>query len=175
MISDILEQLYYNKIIGDIEMKYKIGDIAPNFTTISSDNTEFSLESLKGKWVVLYFYPKDNTPGCTNEACNFRDNMSRITSLGVEVIGISPDSPKSHQGFINKYNLNFKLLSDENKEICNLYGVLGEKTMFGKKVFGVVRSTFIIDDKGIIRYIFPKVKVEGHVDEVINKINELKK
>lgn len=175
MIHDLFEQLYYNKIIGDTEMKLKIGDMAPNFTSVTSDMSEFSLESLKGKWIVLYFYPKDNTPGCTNEACNFRDNMSRITSLGVEVIGISPDTPKSHQGFINKYNLNFKLLSDENKEICNLYGVLGEKTMFGKKVSGVIRSTFIIDDKGVIRYIFPKVKVEGHVDEVINKINELKK
>jgi peroxiredoxin Q/BCP len=137
------------------------------------DNTRFSIYSLLGKWVVLYFYPKDNTPGCTNEACNFRDNMERITSLGVDVIGVSPDSPKSHQGFINKYNLNFKLISDENKEICELYGVLGEKTMFGKKVFGVVRSTFIIDDKGIIKYIFPKVKVDGHVEEVINKLKEL--
>jgi peroxiredoxin Q/BCP len=173
MISDKFEQFFYNNIIRDIDMKLKIGDKAPNFNTTLTNNTTLSLDSLIGKWVVLYFYPKDNTPGCTNEACNFRDNMGRLTTKGVEVIGVSPDSQKSHQGFINKYNLNFLLLSDEDKAICNLYGVLGEKTMFGKKVFGVIRSTFIIDPKGIIRYIFPKVKVEGHVEEVISKLNEL--
>lgn len=151
------------------------GKKAPDFKSQTDNGGEIELTKFKGKWIVLYFYPKDNTSGCTKEACDFRDNMKRITSAGAVVLGVSPDSVKSHDGFINKYELNFNLISDTDKSICSSYDVLGEKIMYGKKYIGVIRTTYIIDDKGIIRYVDPKVSVEGHVDDIINKLKELKK
>ncbi|OGU41955.1 MAG: hypothetical protein A2X61_11850 [Ignavibacteria bacterium GWB2_35_12] len=148
---------------------------APNFTALTDEGKEAGLSKYLGKWVVLYFYPKDNTSGCTTEACDFRDNMARITRAGAVVLGVSPDSVKSHDGFKDKFNLNFSLISDTDKSICKAYDVLGEKSMYGKKFIGVIRTTYIIDDKGLIRYVDPKVSVEGHVDDIINKLKELKK
>ncbi len=156
-------------------MAINIGTKAPDFEALTDSNETFILSSLLGKWVVLYFYPKDNTSGCTKEACDFRDNFNILKGFGVEVIGVSPDSVQSHIKFKEKYNLNFTLISDPDKKVCQLYDVLGEKTMYGKKYLGVIRTTYIIDPDGIIRYVNPKVKVDGHVQEVIEKIKELKK
>lgn len=154
-------------------MALEINQKAPSFESLDDAGNKFNFTELQGKWVVLYFYPKDNTSGCTKEACSFKDNMERITQFGAEVIGVSPDSVKSHTNFKNKYELNFKLIADPEKEICNLYDILGEKSMYGKKYIGVVRTTYIIDPNGIIRWVKSNVKVDGHTDEVINALKEL--
>lgn len=143
---------------------------APDFSLIGSDNLMHNLSDYKGKNVILYFYPKDNTGGWINEASSFRDNMKEIEFKNAVVIGISRDSIKSHQNFIQKYNLPFLLLSDNDSEVCNLYGVIKEKTMYGKKSFGIERSTFIIDEDGHIKKIYRKVKIEGHVEDVLKQI-----
>jgi peroxiredoxin Q/BCP len=156
-------------------MAIKLGIKAKDFTAQTDGGEKISLSDFKGKWVVLYFYPKDNTSGCTKEACGFRDNMEKITKSGAVVIGVSPDSVKSHDGFKNKFNLNFILVSDTDKSICKAYDVLGEKSLYGRKYIGVIRSTFILDDKGIIQHVYSNVHVDGHVEEVIEKIKELKK
>lgn len=156
-------------------MALDTGKKAPNFKAFNDAGDEIELSKFSGKWIVLYFYPKDNTSGCTKEACDFRDNMKRITSTGAIVLGVSPDSVKSHDGFKDKYNLNFSLISDSDKSICKAYDVLGEKSMYGKKFIGVIRTTYIIDNKGVIKYVDPKVSVDGHVDEVIKKLKELNK
>ncbi len=145
----------------------KINDKAPSFTLLSTEGKEISLEDFRGKKVILYFYPKDDTPGCTKEACSFRDNLLRIKKKGAVVIGISADSLSSHEKFKRKYDLNFHLLSDENKNVLKAYGVWKKKTMMGKSYMGIERTTFIIDEGGKILMIFSKVKVEGHVDEVL--------
>ncbi len=155
-------------------MEIEIGTIAPDFSAKTNGDKQIALSDFAGKMLVLYFYPKDNTSGCTKEACDFRDNMERITALGVEVIGVSPDSVKSHNNFVEKFNLNFHLISDVDKTICNNYGALGEKSMYGKKFIGVIRSSFLIDESGLIKYIWKNVKVDGHVDNIIKKIEELK-
>ncbi len=154
-------------------MAIETGKKAKEFTAFSGSGKKITLSDFKGKWIVLYFYPKDNTSGCTEEACSFRDNMGRITKSGAIVIGVSPDSVKSHDGFKEKYSLNFILVSDEEKSICKAYDVLGEKSLYGRKYIGVIRSTYIIDAQGIVRHVFSNVKVDGHVDEVIAKLKEL--
>ncbi len=156
-------------------MALQVGTIAPNFEGQTDSDTIIKLSDFKGKWVVLYFYPKDNTSGCTREACDFRDNYEKISQVGAEVIGVSPDSVKSHKNFKSKHNLNFHLVADPEKEICKAYDVLGEKSMYGKKYLGVIRSTYIIDPNGVIRYVNPKVTVNGHVDEIINELQKLQK
>ncbi len=156
-------------------MSADIGKKAPLFTAEIDSGNKLALKDLIGKWIVLYFYPRDNTSGCTKEACSFRDNLSNLTELGATVIGISPDTVKSHDKFKTKFDLNFNLVSDPDKIICEKYGVIGEKNMFGKKVKGVIRSTFIIDSKGIIRHIYKKVKVAGHTEAVMDKLKELQK
>lgn len=145
----------------------------PDFTLLGSDKKEHKLSDYLGRKVVLYFYPKDNTPGCSLEAQDFRDNASIFEELNTVIIGISRDSLSSHGKFIDKFCLPFLLLSDENELACNLFGVLKEKTMFGKKSIGIERSTFIIDEKGVLRKILRKVKVDGHVNAVINEIKSL--
>jgi peroxiredoxin Q/BCP len=145
----------------------------PDFTLPGSDKKEHKLSDYIGRKVILYFYPKNNTPGCSIEAQDFRDNASTFEELNTVVIGISRDSLTSHEKFINKFCLPFLLLSDENELACNLFGVLKEKTMFGKKSIGIERSTFIIDENGILRKILRKVKVDGHVNAVINEIKSL--
>jgi thioredoxin-dependent peroxiredoxin len=154
-------------------MALEAGTKAPGFNAETDDGKKISLDEFIGKWVVLYFYPKDDTPGCTKEACGFRDNFARITSVGAAVLGVSPDNTDSHAKFKSKFDLNFPLISDPDKAICNAYDVFGEKTMYGKKIFGLIRSTFIIDPQGIIRHIYKNVKVEGHVDQVIAKLGDL--
>ncbi len=134
---------------------------------IKGDEAEFDLDNFKGQRVVLYFYPKDNTSGCTQEACDFRDNINRITNFAT-VIGVSPDSVKSHKNFKEKQNLNFILLSDPEHVLAEKYTVWKEKSMYGKKYMGIERSTFILDKDGNIEKEWRKVKVKGHVDEVIN-------
>lgn len=154
-------------------MEINVEQNAPDFNAVIDDNSELSLSQFSGRWVVLYFYPKDNTSGCTQQACDFRDNYERLKALDAEIIGVSPDSIKSHTNFKNKYELNFKMISDESKEICEKYAVWVEKSMYGRKYMGVERSTFIINPKGIIKAVFRKVKVKGHIDEVIAKVTEL--
>jgi len=145
---------------------------APNFSLIGSDNNTHSIGDFLGKNIVLYFYPKDNTQGCTNEAMNFRDSKEILDELDTVIIGISKDSVKSHERFIEKQELNFLLLADEDKSVCQLYDVLKEKNMYGKKTIGIERSTFIINKDGYIVKEFRKVKVPGHVDTVVNFIKE---
>lgn len=148
----------------------KPGNKAPAFTLISDEGKKVSLKDLKGKKVILYFYPKDDTSGCTAEACGFRDNIKVIDKKNTVVIGVSKDNTKSHQKFKTKYDLPFTLLSDENFEMLNDYGVWKEKSMYGRKYMGIERTTFIIDEKGKIQEVFDKVKVPGHVEEVISKL-----
>jgi len=147
-------------------MALSIGDTAPDFTA-ATDEGEISLKSLRGQKVVLYFYPKDNTSGCTREACDFRDGSTKFKKKKVVVLGVSPDSVKSHQGFKAKHELDFPLVSDPDKKIANAYGVFKEKNMYGKKVMGIERTTFVIDEKGKIAAIYPKVKVDGHVAAIL--------
>jgi len=150
----------------------KTGDKAPNFTLKSNEDKDISLSDFLGKSaVVLYFYPKDNTSGCTKEACSFRDNIEPFHVKGAVVLGASPDSVKSHQNFINKQNLNFALLSDPEHEVAEAYGAWGEKSMYGKKYMGIFRSTFIIGKDGVIKHVFEKVKPDGHAIEVLNVLS----
>lgn len=148
----------------------KEGDKAPDFTLIADTGEKISLSKFKGKKIVLYFYPKDNTSGCTAEACDFRDNLKVFNKKNVVVIGVSKDSIESHKKFKEKYKLPFLLLSDETLDVLKSYGVWKEKTLYGKKFMGVERTTFIIDEDGKIEKIFPKVKVKGHIEEIIKNI-----
>lgn len=149
------------------------GQAAPDFTLADQNGQEVTLSRFRGKPVVLYFYPRDATPGCTTEACAFRDARADLERAGAKVIGVSPDGVKSHQKFATKYELPFTLAADVDKKVCELYGVWQEKTMYGKKSMGVVRSTFVIDAKGTVRHVFPKVKVDGHSDAVLEALNTL--
>jgi peroxiredoxin Q/BCP len=148
----------------------KEGQAAPDFTLPSSAGGEISLKALKGKKVVLYFYPKDDTPGCTREACAFRDAQAKIKKTGAVVLGVSPDSTASHEKFATKYGLNFPLLADIDKAVAKKFGAFGEKVMYGKKVVGMIRSTFVIDEKGVVRKVFPKVRVDGHDEKVLEAL-----
>lgn len=152
-------------------MTLKVGDQAPDFTLLSDKDVSTSLKQFHGKPVVLYFYPKDNTPGCTREACDFRDQFSDFKKLGVEVLGVSKDSVKAHQKFKEKYTLPFTLLVDDNADVCEAYGVINKKSMFGKTFLGINRSTFLIDSKGKIKAIWRNVKVTGHVEQILNELS----
>ncbi len=151
----------------------KEGKNAPDFKLLANNRQSFTLKKFKGKNIVLFFYPKDNTPGCTVEACGFRDSFKEIEKSGAVILGISPDSVKSHENFINKFKLPFPLLADDEKQTCKDYGVWVEKSMYGKKYMGVARTTFIIDKKGKITKIFEKVKPQGHNAEVVEVLKEL--
>lgn len=150
------------------------GDHAPDFTLPADGGYDITLSDLRGQKVVLYFYPKDNTPGCTTQACAFRDVMPDFEKLGIVVIGISKDSVKKHDNFKTKHDLNFPLASDENGTVCEDYGVWKEKSMYGKTFMGIERTTFLIDEAGKIAQIWNKVKVSGHVEEVRQEIDKLK-
>lgn len=143
---------------------------APDFNLLNDKGETISLKDFKSKKVVLYFYPKDDTSGCTKEACDFRDKIKIFEKNNTVIIGVSKDSVESHQKFKKKYDLPFMLLTDENLDILKKYGVWKEKSMYGRKYMGIERTTFIINDKGIISEIYSKVKVDGHADEVLNKI-----
>ena len=150
----------------------KPGQKAPDFTVSTDAGKKVKISDFKGKKIVLYFYPKDDTPGCTKEACAFRDGISEIRKRGAVVLGVSPDSVESHKKFRDKYELNFPLLADTDKKIVEAYGVWKEKSMYGKKYMGVERTTFVIDEAGKISHIFRKVKVEQHYDEVQEALKE---
>jgi len=142
------------------------GSKAPMFEGIDQNGKSVNLADFTGKKVILYFYPKDNTPGCTAEACNLRDNYESILKKGFAVVGVSPDSEKSHKGFAVKYSLPFPLIADTSQKIMNDYGVWGEKKMYGKSYMGVLRTTFIIDEKGFIEKIIEKVDTAGHTEQI---------
>ena len=149
------------------------GTKAPDFKLPASTGETIDLNGLKGKTIVLYFYPKDDTPGCTVQACGFRDSFKDLQKTGAVLLGISPDSLKSHDKFIKKFDLPFPLLADEEKAMCQAYGVWVEKSMYGKKYMGVARTTFIIDKDGKIAKVFEKVKPEGHNTEVLEALADL--
>ncbi len=148
-------------------MPLKVGDKAPAFTANDQDGKPVKLSDLKGKKVVLYFYPKDMTPGCTAEACNLRDNYKLLLKQGYEVLGVSTDSEKLHRKFIEKENLPFSLLSDPDKKLHDLYGTWGEKSMYGRKYMGTLRMTFVINEQGIIEEIIEKVDTKNHTDQIL--------
>jgi peroxiredoxin Q/BCP len=150
----------------------KEGDIAPDFVSTDQDGNSVKLSDYSGKRVALYFYPKDDTPGCTKEACSFRDADDIFNAKGIKVLGVSTDDGKSHQKFISKYQLPFDLLADTDKQIVEAYGVWGEKSMYGKKYMGIFRKTFLIDGDGKIVKIFDKVNVAEHADEVLAAFGE---
>jgi peroxiredoxin Q/BCP len=151
-------------------MKLKIGDKAPDFKGIDENENSISLSDFKGKNLILYFYPKDNTPGCTSEACNLRDNYAMWIEKGYEVVGISPDSVQSHQKFKTKQELPFRLISDPDKVIIKEFGAWGPKKLYGREYEGLLRSTFVIDVDGIITNIFEKVKTKDHTNQILETI-----
>ena len=144
-----------------------VGDKAPEFSLPDETGQTVHLKKFRGRQAVLYFYPKDDTPGCTKEACGFRDSMTAIIKTGAAVVGVSLDGGESHRRFIAKYQLPFPLLSDEDARVAKVYGVYKEKNMYGRKYWGIERSTFVIDGTGTMKAVFRKVKVDGHVDEVL--------
>jgi peroxiredoxin Q/BCP len=152
-----------------------VGSKAPNFKLPDQDGREVALSDFAGQWVVIYFYPRDDTPGCTVEACDFTAGLASFEKLDAVVLGCSPDSPESHRKFIAKYKLKLTLLSDPAHNALEAYGAWGEKTLYGKTSEGVIRSTAIIDPAGRIAHHFPKVSAQGHADEVRSKLAELRK
>ena len=151
----------------------KEGQKAPDFTLPSSEGEPVSLKGLRGKAVVLYFYPKDDTPGCTREACAFRDTQAALKKIGAVVLGVSGDAIASHEKFKAKYKLNFPLLADTDKAVAKKYGAWGEKVMYGRKVTGMIRSTFVVDAGGVVRKVFPRVRVDGHAEQVLQALSDL--
>ncbi len=151
--------------------KLKTGDKAPLFLAKDQNGNEISLEDLKGKKVILYFYPKDNTPGCTAQACSLRDGYDDLLAAGFVVVGVSPDSEKSHQNFTEKHDLPFHLITDTEKELMQKYGAWGEKKMYGKTYEGVIRTTFIISEDGIIEHVIPKVNTKNHASQIMALYN----
>ncbi|TSA50601.1 MAG: thioredoxin-dependent thiol peroxidase [Sphingobacteriales bacterium] len=148
-------------------MSLAIGDKAPAFSSIDQNGKTISLQDLKGKKAILYFYPEDDTPGCTKESCNLRDNWSTLKKKGFIVIGVSPDNEESHRKFVDKFDLPFTLLVDSDKKIINDYECWGEKNMYGRKYFGVLRHTFVIDENGKIEKIFLKVDTANHTQQIL--------
>jgi len=152
----------------------QVGEKAPDFCLPNQDMEEICLRDLRGSWVVLYFYPKDNTPGCTTEACDFTEALPDFTDLGATILGVSPDSPKKHQNFIAKKDLKITLLSDEDKAVLQAYSVWQLKKNYGREYMGVVRSTYLIDPDGNVAYVWEKVRVKGHVEAVKQKLAEMR-
>lgn len=151
--------------------KLKAGDKAPMFEGVNQDGKKISLTDFKGKKLILYFYPKDDTPGCTAESCNLNNNYEMWLRKGYEVVGVSPDSEKSHLKFSDKFGLKFNLIADTNHEILEAYGAWGEKSMYGKTYMGVIRTTFVIDGNGIIEAVFEKVDTKNHTSQIIETLN----
>ncbi|MBQ3197751.1 MAG: thioredoxin-dependent thiol peroxidase [Alistipes sp.] len=152
--------------------KLNVGDMAPDFTGLTQEGNSLSLSDLKGSRIVLYFYPKDNTSGCTLEAKSLRDGKAELAERGYRIIGVSPDSERSHQNFCAKHDLNFTLLADTDHSICEAFGVWAEKSMYGRKYMGVVRTTFLLDEEGCITHIFNKVKTAEHYQQIVNELDK---
>ena len=155
-------------------MTLDVGHKVPDFIVKDDQENHFSSKNLLDQWTVMYFYPKDNTPGCTQESCDFRDRLTALKKAGAQVVGISKDSIDSHKKFKEKYYLPFPILSDADGKLCDLLDVAQEKRMFGRKYMGILRSTYLIDPEGVVRKIWRKVKVRGHVEDVIVALNELR-
>ena len=153
-------------------IKIKIGEQIPEFKSTTTEGAEFSLNNLKGSPTILYFYPKDNTSGCTLEAKSLRDGKEELKRRGYKIVGVSPDSVKSHQNFCLKHDLNFTLLADTDRSICEAFGVWVEKSMYGRKYMGVARKTFLLDEEGRITHIFDKVKTSDHYNQIINELDK---
>lgn len=156
------------------QQRVQVGQVVPDFTLEASGGKPMSLSDFRGKFVVLYFYPKDMTPTCTTQACQFRDDHVRFAAANAHVVGVSPDPVKSHEKFAEKHELPFPLLSDPDKHVCELFGVWQEKTMFGRKYMGVVRSTFLIDPQGVLVKEWRNIRIKGHIDAVLAAIEEHK-
>ena len=152
--------------------KLKTGDPAPAFEAVDQDGNMKTLADYRGRKLILYFYPKDNTPGCTAEACSLRDGRDTLRRMGFEVVGVSPDSEKSHRNFCDKHELNFTLLADTDHSVCEAYGVWAEKSMYGRKYMGVLRTTFVIDAEGRIEKIFNKVDTKNHYQQIIDSYKQ---
>ena len=152
--------------------KLNVGDMAPDFTGLTQEGNSLSLSDLKGSRIVLYFYPKDNTSGCTLEAKSLRDGKAELAERGYRIIGVSPDSERSHQNFCAKHDLNFTLLADTDHSICEAFGVWAEKSMYGRKYMGVVRTTFLLDEEGRITHIFNKIKTAEHYQQIVNELDK---
>lgn len=155
-------------------MAIELGKKAPKFKAKANGDKEIALSDYKGQWLVLYFYPKDNTSGCTKQACGFSENIKAFEKLEAAILGVSPDSVKSHDNFIAKHDLKFDLLSDPEKEIATAYDSFGEKKMYGKTYMGIIRSTFIIDPDGKVAAEFKNIRVKGYIEKVMEKLEELK-
>jgi peroxiredoxin Q/BCP len=153
----------------------KAGEIAPDFKLPSTEGRQMGLRNFKGRWIILYFYPKDDTPGCTTEACGFRDGMAPLTAEGAVVLGVSTDPLTSHDKFRAKHNLNFPLLSDETSDVVKMYGAWKEKNLYGRRSWGVARMTYIIGPDGKVKKVYRKVKADGHAAEVLADLRELTK
>ncbi len=151
-------------------IQLKEGDKAPNFKGINQDEKAIALSDFKGEKLILYFYPKDNTPGCTAEACNLSENYDELTKHGFEVVGVSPDEATKHQKFIAKHNLKFNLIADTEKQILEAYGAWGEKKLYGRVYMGVIRTTFVIDENGTIEKVFKKVKTKDHTNQILTEM-----
>ncbi len=151
--------------------KLQVGDMVPAFEVTTQDGEKFGLEELKGERTILYFYPKDNTSGCTIEAKNLRDGKAKLLENGFRIIGVSPDSEKSHQNFCAKHELNFTLLSDPDKQLCEAFGVWAEKSMYGRKYMGVLRTTFVVDALGCVERVFEKVVTKNHYEQILKAYN----
>ncbi len=151
-------------------MQLEVGQQSPEFSADASNGSTLSLTDFRGRWVILYFYPKDDTPGCTKQACAFRDNQARLTGMNAVVVGCSPDDLRAHDKFISKYDLPFILVSDPDRRIATAYGVWKEKNMYGKQIMGIERTTFLIDPSGEIAKIWKRVKVDRHIDEIIDEL-----
>jgi len=151
----------------------EVGDAIPAFCLANQDEEEICIRDIKGRWAVIYFYPRDNTPGCTTEACDFTEALPNFTNLGAIVLGVSPDTPRKHRNFIEKKELNITLLADEEKSLCKDFGVWQLKKNYGKEYMGVVRSTFLIAPDGTLAYKWEKVRVKEHVKAVQEKLEEL--
>ncbi len=150
----------------------KSGDKAPEFSSVDQNGNQIKLSDYKGKKVILYFYPKDNTSGCTAEACSLRDGYEQLGNLGFDVIGVSPDNEKSHLNFIKKFDLPFRLIADTEQTVAALYGVWGEKKMYGRNYMGILRTTFLIDEKGEITHLISKVNTGDHVNQILELIEK---
>lgn len=162
--------LFKNIVKNKAQTHLKEGDKAPDFNGVDQDGNKISLKDFEGKKLVLYFYPKDDTTSCTAESCNLRDNYSGLKKNGMEIIGVSADNEKSHKKFTNKYSLPFRLIADTEMKVINLYGVWGEKIVFGRTYNGLLRTTFVIDEKGIIEKVFTEVDTKNHTEQILSAL-----